>query len=433
MDCMTAADTRVMNLLPIVTAQTVTATNAPSIQPAETVAGVSSATEGFIAALLEATSVANGLSSAAPILREERIETFPEWFTPESPLPEAPLKTPPGKAPKRAPESVTGPAPEHPAPVAESASTPLTPGPPPSTVYAPLREALTAQQPVPDAVYLTSEPATVPAADLAIQPEHLEDVRSIKVETEHVPAAPLTVEPPNLSIPAPVLDDSGQTAEAFTSELIRAGHDPGIPQASKRDASMTSFAPQEFRSSLKPFAVADASAGKAGGNDASKDHRGTDGLLPDQPIAPAVAPAPEERFVVEMSEVAPAEKTPSAEQPWTPLPQIARRVAIEIGDDERGHNVRITLHERSGDISIKFDTGTEALRSELQSSAGTLIETLRRENVSILNLDFSNTLGGTSDSGRGSGGQTNRPKAPRKALGPIVEVPALLDTVNIRV
>jgi hypothetical protein len=76
--------------------------------------------------------------------------------------------------------------------------------------------------------------------------------------------------------------------------------------------------------------------------------------------------------------------------PVLPALQVARRVSIDIGDDDS--KVRITIHERAGDVSVRFDTSTESLKSDLQSSVGSLIEAFRREQVPLGNLDFTNAL-----------------------------------------
>jgi hypothetical protein len=74
--------------------------------------------------------------------------------------------------------------------------------------------------------------------------------------------------------------------------------------------------------------------------------------------------------------------------------------------------VRITLHERAGDVSIKFDAETEALRADLQSSAASLIEALRREQVPLANLDFASSPDRDPESRREDQG---RSRAPRRA------------------
>ena len=92
----------------------------------------------------------------------------------------------------------------------------------------------------------------------------------------------------------------------------------------------------------------------------------------------------------ELPPTAPVETPPPLEMPVLPAMQVARRVSIDIGDDDS--KVRITIHERAGDVSVRFDTTTQSLKSDLQSSVGSLIEALRREHVPLANLDFTNTL-----------------------------------------
>jgi hypothetical protein len=81
---------------------------------------------------------------------------------------------------------------------------------------------------------------------------------------------------------------------------------------------------------------------------------------------------------------------------WTtPQAAVARRVSIDIGEGDS--QVRITIHERAGDISVKFDSATDALHGQLQSSAGTLVEALQRERVPLMNLDFSAMSGNSTN------------------------------------
>jgi hypothetical protein len=69
--------------------------------------------------------------------------------------------------------------------------------------------------------------------------------------------------------------------------------------------------------------------------------------------------------------------------------------------------VIVTLHERAGDISVKVHAPNELLKTELQSSVGTLVESLHRANVSLRNLDFTSGYGTTAD----AGGERNTPQA----------------------
>jgi hypothetical protein len=96
---------------------------------------------------------------------------------------------------------------------------------------------------------------------------------------------------------------------------------------------------------------------------------------------------------IEVAPTASAEPPQPVEVPALPPIPTARRVSIDIGDDDSDSRLRITIHERAGDVSVKFDTATEGLKSDLQSSVGSLIEAFRREHVPLANLDFSNALG----------------------------------------
>src|SRR4029079_14603121 len=92
----------------------------------------------------------------------------------------------------------------------------------------------------------------------------------------------------------------------------------------------------------------------------------------------------------ELTPASPVEAPRPVEIPVLPVVQVARRVSIDIGDDDS--KVRITIHQRAGDVSVRFDTGTETLKSDLQSNVGSLIEALRREQVPLANLDFTNSM-----------------------------------------
>src|SRR5262249_8241971 len=58
--------------------------------------------------------------------------------------------------------------------------------------------------------------------------------------------------------------------------------------------------------------------------------------------------APRTEFV----STTPIERPQPVEIPVLPTLQVARRISIDVGDDDS--RVRITLHERSGDVSVKF-------------------------------------------------------------------------------
>jgi hypothetical protein len=123
--------------------------------------------------------------------------------------------------------------------------------------------------------------------------------------------------------------------------------------------------------------------------------------------------------VVSKAPPAPAE-APAAirpEVPELPRPHIARRVSIELGGEKT--EVRITVHERSGDVSVRFETGAPALRSDLQSNVGSLIEALRREHISLANLDFSGLNTAAQDTSRDH--RQPRWKRPSTAPRPFVE------------
>lgn len=87
--------------------------------------------------------------------------------------------------------------------------------------------------------------------------------------------------------------------------------------------------------------------------------------------------------------------TPVREMPEMPVATTAHRVSIDIGDKDS--KVMVTLHERGGDVSVRVHAATDDLKSQLQSSVGSLVESLNRANVSLKNLDFTSGHGTTSD------------------------------------
>jgi hypothetical protein len=107
----------------------------------------------------------------------------------------------------------------------------------------------------------------------------------------------------------------------------------------------------------------------------------------------------------------------------------AHRVQLELIEDEQ--QVRVTLHERAGDVSIRIESDSETLRTELQSAVGVLIEGLRREQVSLSNLDFAMMHPDDNQGQQQPSDSTPRPK-PARRLARAYEQPAEADTVNIR-
>jgi hypothetical protein len=113
------------------------------------------------------------------------------------------------------------------------------------------------------------------------------------------------------------------------------------------------------------------------------------------------------------SHLAAAESTrpalPVQEAPQTPTPEVAHRVSIDIGEKES--RVIVTLHERAGDVSVKVHAASETIKTELQSSVGSLVDSLHRANVSLKNVDFTSDNGTASDSS-GKDRNSSQAKAP---------------------
>jgi hypothetical protein len=164
----------------------------------------------------------------------------------------------------------------------------------------------------------------------------------------------------------------------------------------------------------------------ADNRDAGQDHpKGGENPVASPPSDVISTAAGPDRFAAELTQARKSEPAAPVELPWIPLRQIAHRVSIDVGEGER--DVRVTLHERDGNVSIKFDVETETLRADLQSSVGTLIEALRREQVSLANLDFAGTPDRNADN---QGQRASRQRTPQRQAS--TSDPAIQDTINIR-
>jgi hypothetical protein len=75
------------------------------------------------------------------------------------------------------------------------------------------------------------------------------------------------------------------------------------------------------------------------------------------------------------------------EIPQTPHLPVVRTVAMEVGDADSQVTVRI--QERAGDISLQINAANDPLHQELQSSVGTLVQTLKQEHVQLSTVDVS--------------------------------------------
>ena len=60
---------------------------------------------------------------------------------------------------------------------------------------------------------------------------------------------------------------------------------------------------------------------------------------------------------------------------------------MEVGDADSQVTVRI--QERAGDISLQISAANEPLHQDLQSSVGSLVQTLKQEQVQVSNVDVS--------------------------------------------
>ena len=98
-----------------------------------------------------------------------------------------------------------------------------------------------------------------------------------------------------------------------------------------------------------------------------------------------------------------------------PAHPSAHRVSIDIGENES--KVIVTLHERAGDVSVKVHATNDALKTELQSSVGSLVESLQRAQVPLANMDFTGGYATTTSSGgerNSSRPHDSKPRNPRR-------------------
>jgi hypothetical protein len=95
-----------------------------------------------------------------------------------------------------------------------------------------------------------------------------------------------------------------------------------------------------------------------------------------------------------------------------PPPPMVRRVSMEVGDGDT--QVKITIHERNGALSVRFDSASDLIRRDLEDRAGTLVEALHREQIQVLNFEFRDSFGSATESDNAP----NRHPRQRKGLKP---------------
>jgi hypothetical protein len=212
------------------------------------------------------------------------------------------------------------------------------------------------------------------------------DVGTIRVEVENVTS--------HASLPMIPKPDEQHTVLPPAAAVTT---DAGVPQYPVKEVRNTFQVITPIQPGGKTIAITGASA--RGNADRDLPERRGNSTTPTPSAEPA--PSPALSFGSEMApanDIAHAEKVlppRPPELPWMPPAQVAHRVSIDVGGDDSP--LRITLHERAGDVSLKFDTATDTLRTDLQSSVGSLIEALKREHVPLANLDFANSLGNPAD------------------------------------
>ena len=127
---------------------------------------------------------------------------------------------------------------------------------------------------------------------------------------------------------------------------------------------------------------------------------------PDLPVTMGFDARPQQQFA---QRIIPVEQVYSVNMPdLPPPPPIARKVSMEVGEGDA--QVKITIHERNGDLSVRFDAATEPLRRDLETAAGSLLQALQREQLHVSNFDFQNSFGSATDSENASDSQRRSQK-----------------------
>src|SRR2546425_5217571 len=100
--------------------------------------------------------------------------------------------------------------------------------------------------------------------------------------------------------------------------------------------------------------------------------------------------APTWQFNDVSQQLGPVEQVRAAhhvELPQLPQSQVVRTVAIEVG--EADSQVMIRIQERGGDVSLQLNAGSEPLHQDLKSSLGSLVQSLRQEEVKVASAEVS--------------------------------------------
>ncbi len=100
--------------------------------------------------------------------------------------------------------------------------------------------------------------------------------------------------------------------------------------------------------------------------------------------------APALQFNDVSQQLGPVEQVRAAhhvELPQLPQSQVVRTVAIEVG--EADSQVMIRIQERGGDVSLQLNAGSEPLHQDLKSSLGSLVQSLRQEEVKVASAEVS--------------------------------------------
>jgi hypothetical protein len=88
--------------------------------------------------------------------------------------------------------------------------------------------------------------------------------------------------------------------------------------------------------------------------------------------------------VEQVEQIRPAQPVEIPQPPHVP---VVRTVAMEVG--EADSQVTVRIQERSGAITLQINAANEPLHQDLQSSVGSLVHSLKQEQVQVSNVDVS--------------------------------------------
>jgi len=273
-------------------------------------------------------------------------------------------------------------------PVAD-ADAPAEPPEPPSTpISIDQPNQILPRQPIVSPIAVSGGNANVPVvlAEPATIDFAIHDVKAFKVDIEMQPAQVMSTQPVAFTVlPFPIHMPIRTLSTSSIAALInRHGPEPPVQPEAPSDVRPTIFSTEPFKISVGTGDMAKDLTQQESGTDQETHTLDTPKTQSQTINVPEGTPAHFERQLSTVHEARPVQHLP--ELPPTPHLTVARRVSIEIGENES--KVMVTLHEHRGDVSVKIHAGSEQLRADLQSSVGNLVEAFQRERVSLANMDF---------------------------------------------